>query len=177
MRMCFSSACAMLLQALRPGTLKGKNGDDTYLQRVFRYGDTVKSTAQIQALRDFGVHASFRTNLTWADIDAQLAAGIPVPIGILHHGPVSKPIGGGHWIIIIGKKSNNPSTVDDDQYFVHDPFGDLDLVRGGYWGSHNGQKLLYSRKNLEPRWRVRGSGGWGIIASKPGRGAAGRSHA
>jgi hypothetical protein len=39
-RMCFSSSCAMLLAFLRPGVLSGANGDDQYLQRVRRYGDT-----------------------------------------------------------------------------------------------------------------------------------------
>jgi GH24 family phage-related lysozyme (muramidase) len=30
-RTCFSSSCAMLLEAIKPGTLKGANGDDQYL--------------------------------------------------------------------------------------------------------------------------------------------------
>lgn len=163
-RMCFSSSCAMLLQSLMPGTLPGANGDDAYLRRVFKYGDTVNASAQVQALRSFGLHASFYQNLDWSHVDAQLDRGIPVPIGILHHGHVSYPVGGGHWLIIIGKKSNDTGTVEDDQYIVHDPFGDLDLINGHYFGSTNGQKLFYSRKNLDPRWRVRGTGGWGIIA-------------
>lgn len=166
-RMCFASSCAMLLQSLKPSTLTGANGDDEYLQRVFQYGDTVHSTAQIQALRSYGLDASFYTNLDWQDIDAQLEKGIPVPIGILHYGDVSYPTGGGHWLIIIGKKSNDTGTAEDDQYFVHDPYGELDLVNGGYPGSTNGQKLLYSRKNLDPRWKVRGTLGWGVIANKP----------
>lgn len=165
-RMCFSSSCAMLLQALKPGTLKGANGDDAYLQTVFKYGDTTIADAQIKALREYGISAQFRQNLQWADVDAQLMKGIPVPIGILHHGTAAKPQGGGHWIIIIGKQSNNTDTINDDQYITHDPFGDLDLVNGGY-PSSNGQKRIYSRKNLDPRWRVNGTPGWGIIAQKP----------
>lgn len=164
MRMCFSSCCAMLLNFLKPGILKGSNGDDQYLQQVFAYGDTTNSAAQIQALRHFGLTADFRTNLTWADIDAQLAKGKPVPIGILHHGPVSAPTGGGHWILIVGKKPGNTATVNDDVYIVNDPYGELDLVNGGYPGPTNGNHLSYSRKNLDPRWRVNGTGGWGVIA-------------
>lgn len=166
-RMCYSSSNAMLLQALKPGTLKGPNGDDEYLKTVFKYGDTTSADAQIRALRDYGINAQFRTNLEWSDVDAQLEKGIPVPIGILHHGKLGGPLSGGHWFIIIGKKSNNPGTVNDDQYIVHDPYGELDLINGGYPGSHNGQKLLYSRKNLTPRWQVNGTRGWGIIAQKP----------
>lgn len=166
-RMCYSSSCAMLLQALKPGTLPGSNGDDEYLKTVFKYGDTTSADAQIRALRDYGIKAQFRTNLEWEDIDRQLEKGIPVPIGVLHHGPLGGKLYGGHWFIIIGKKSNNTGTVNDDQYFVHDPYGSLDLINGGYPGSTNGQKLLYSRKNLTPRWQVNGTRGWGIIAEKP----------
>ena len=36
-RTCFSSSCAMLLEALKPGTLQGANGDDQYLA-VHRLG-------------------------------------------------------------------------------------------------------------------------------------------
>ena len=159
MRMCFSSSCAMLLNTLKPNTLKGANGDDDYLKTVFRFGDTTIADAQVKALAQYGVSAQFRQNLTWADIDNQLKAGVPVPIGILHHGTASNPTGGGHWILIIGKKA------DGSAYFVHDPFGDLDLANGGYLSS-NGKQLAYSVKNLTPRWRVNGTGGWGVIAKK-----------
>jgi len=47
---------------------------------------------------------------------------------------------------------------------VHDPFGELDLLNGGYvnnWGA----RLRYSRQNLAHRWMVEGPGtGWAIIA-------------
>jgi hypothetical protein len=50
---------------------------------------------------------------------------------------------------------------------VHDPFGDLDLVNGGYLSS-NGKALRYSKKNLGPRWMAEGHGtGWAILAEKP----------
>jgi hypothetical protein len=160
MRMCFSSACAMLLDTLKPGAIKGANEDDQYLRTVFRYGDTTIAAAQVQALKHYGISAEFRQNLSWADLDAKLAKGIPVPIGILHHGHVSKPTGGGHWILIIGKKA------DGSAYYVHDPFGDLDLINGGYIATV-GRQLAYSVKNLGPRWRVGGAGGWGIIAKRP----------
>lgn len=159
-RMCFSSSCAMLLNYLRPGLLKGTNGDDQYLNQVLKYGDTTSSDAQVRALNHFGLQSRFSANLNWADVENQLKKGIPVPIGILHHGPVSAPGGGGHWLLIIGRKA------DGSAYYVNDPYGDLDLVNGGYPGPTNGARLLYSKRNLEPRWRVKGAGGWGIIAKK-----------
>jgi len=162
MRMCFSSSCAMLLNFLKPGVLKGANGDDQYLKRVLTYGDTTSSTAQSQTLKYFGIQNQFRTDLNWSDIDSQLLKNTPVPIGILHHGPASSPSGGGHWLLIIGK------TADGLHYVVNDPYGDLDLVNGGYPGPTNGAGLRYSKLNLDKRWRVNGAGGWGIIAGKAG---------
>ena len=157
LRMCFSSSCAMLLEALKPGTLSGPNGDDAYLGRVLRYGDTTDSMAQIKALQSYGVEASFTQRADWKVVQRQIDKGIPVPVGFLHHGHVSRPGGGGHWICAIG--------YDEDGLIVHDPFGDCDLVNGGYinnWGA----RLRYSRKNFGPRWMVEGPGtGWAIIAT------------
>jgi hypothetical protein len=157
LRMCFSSSCAMLLETLKPGTLKGANGDDAYLGRVLRYGDTTIAASQLKALSSFGVQASFVQNAGWGTIKAQIDKGIPVPIGILHKGPVSAPQGSGHWICAIG--------YSDNALTVHDPFGEIDLMSGAYinnWGA----RLRYSKKNLGPRWMAEGPGsGWAIIAS------------
>lgn len=158
LRMCFSSSNAMLLSTLKPTLLQGSNGDDAYLARVLTFGDTTEVAAQLQALKSYGLEVRFRQNLQWEDLDKQLAKGIPVPIGILHQGPVTQPSGFGHWIIVIGK------TADGSAYYVHDPYGDLNLVYGGY-GSTNGRKLKYSKKNLGPRWiSAESQGGWGILA-------------
>lgn len=158
LRMCFSSSCAMLLEALRPGALQGPNGDDAYLGRVLRYGDTTEATSQVKALQSFGVDAQLIRNGTWKTIEGQIDKGIPVPLGILHKGPVTAPTGGGHWICAIG--------YTDDAIIVHDPFGELDLVGGSYvnnWGA----RLRYSRANLARRWMVEGPGsGWAML-TKP----------
>lgn len=146
MRTCFSSSCAMLLKFLKPASI---SGDDEYIKTVYSYGDTVYYQNQIKALAHYGQKATFRTDYNWARVDSQLEKGIPVPIGILHKGSVSAPTGGGHWLIIIGRSSDSKS------YVVHDPFGDLDLVNGGYLSS-NGKSLLYSKKNLGPRFMVEG---------------------
>lgn len=157
MRTCFSSACAMLLSTLKPGSI---SGDDEYIDTVFRFGDTTQAWVQVRALQEFGVRAEFRQDGNWSDLDNLLEQGIPVPIGILHHGPVTHPVGSGHWIVVIGRSE------DKTRWLVHDPFGDLDLVNGGYLSS-NGSGLLYSRRNLGPRWMIPSPGnGWYIRAFK-----------
>jgi hypothetical protein len=156
-RTCFSSSCAMMLKGLKPNSIKS---DDEYINTVFRFGDTTSASAQLAALNEYGVKAEFKQNGSWSDIDSQLTLGIAVPIGILHKGPSSNPVGGGHWITVIGRNEDNTA------YVVHDPFGDLDLVRGGYISS-NGKAKLYSKKNLGPRWLVESnSSGWFIKGYK-----------
>lgn len=158
MRTCFSSSCAMLLKYLKPTSI---NTDDDYIKTVFSIGDTTEAWVQLEALKRYKVSAKFLQNCGWSDIDSLLAKQIPVPIGILHHGPVSAPRGNGHWIIIIGRTSDNA------RYIVNDPFGELDLVSGGYINT-NGANLTYSKKNLGPRFMPAGPGsGWIIAASKP----------
>lgn len=158
-RMCFSSSCAMLVSALRPEALGGKpNADDHYLYRVRQFGDTTEVQAQLKALASYRIDADFRKNLDWKDVDQQLEAGIPVPIGILHHGPMEAPAPGGHWILVVGWTANRQACL------VHDPYGELDVVRGGYLHA-DGRARIYSRRNLGRRWKVEGPhNGWGILA-------------
>lgn len=158
-RMCFSSSCAMMLEALKPGTLAGRNGDDVYLGRVFKYGDTTDAQAQIRALASFGVTARLVTNANFSYIEKQLKAGIPVPCGFLHHGPVTRPTGGGHWLCVIG--------FTRESLIVNDPYGEIDLINGVYI-SNSGAGKHYSRKNFGPRWMADGANtGWCIIADRP----------
>ncbi|MFN9871240.1 MAG: lysozyme, partial [Cyanobacteriota bacterium] len=96
-RTCFSSSCAMLLEAIKPGTLQGANGDDQYLTVVQRFGDTTNANAQIRALAHYGVSARLVQNADFQLIEQQIARGIPIPCGYLHRGPVDRPTGSGHW--------------------------------------------------------------------------------
>ena len=156
MRTCFSSSCAMLLAALDPDAIEG---DDEYIKEVYKYGDTTEASAQLRTLKHYGVDAKFVQNADWSTVEAQLKKSIPVPMGILHRGPVSNPTGGGHWICCVG------ITADKTKLWVHDPFGDLDLIGGSYI-STDGKYKLYSKKNLGPRWLVEGAkSGWAIVAS------------
>ncbi len=153
-RMCFSSTCAMAIKYLRPDALKGSNADDDYLRTVLKYGDTTLSTSQIKACQQYGVFASFYQKGTRQALLNELKAGFPVAVGILHKGHVSNPVGGGHWMLLIGD--------DGERGVFHDPYGEMDNVNGGYVtiGS-GGSSVRYSWHNWLKRWEVEGKGtGW-----------------
>ena len=155
-RMCFSSSCAMLLAAVRPGLIHGPNADDQYLARVRMYGDTTSQLAQVRALESFGVKAEYTQRADFAAIERSIHRGVPVPVGYLHRGPVGKPAGGGHWAIVIG--------YDQEALILHDPLGEADMVSGETLG-RTGEGVRYSRANFGRRWMVEGPGtGWAIIA-------------
>lgn len=145
-RMCFSSAMAMAMDYLNPDVILGD--DDWYLNEVFKFGDSVSSEAQLAAAESLGFDVSFHIDGSEADLLKQLDKGFPVPIGILHHGNVDSPTGGGHWICLIG--------YDDTHFHVHDPFGNLSLINGGYpeAGPTDGRDQRYTRKNLMKRWLI-----------------------
>jgi hypothetical protein len=157
-RTCFSSSCAMLTEFLKPGTLPGAQGDDKYVEQVFKRGDSTDASVQIQTLKHFGINASFKTNGSLGTLDALLGQGIPVPVGILHHGSASAPSGGGHWLIVIGKEGSD--------YIVNDPWGEINHANGTY-PSTDGKRKKYSESLMKSRWTVEGPGsGWFIQASK-----------
>jgi len=156
--MCFSSSCAMLLAFLKPGALSGPNGDDQYLARVHQFGDTTDPAAQIEALSSYGITARFSNQASFSTLEEQIAAGIPVPCGYLHRGPISRPGGGGHWLIIVG--------ITPTHLIVHDPFGEADLVNGTTVGGI-ARFCRYSRANFGRRWMVEGEGtGWAVLAQR-----------
>tara|TARA_R100001509_G_scaffold100445_2_gene58710 strand:+ start:3329 stop:4576 length:1248 start_codon:yes stop_codon:yes gene_type:complete len=157
-RTCFSSACAMLLSGLKPDVI---SNDDEYLQTVCEIGDTTEAWVQVRALMQYGIETEFKQDGDWSDVEELLEKNIPVPLGILHHGGIENPTGGGHWVCAVGL------SADKSKILVHDPFGDLDLITGRYING-NGEYLFYSKKNLGPRWMVEKgySSGWFIKAKK-----------
>ena len=82
-RTCNSSACAMVLEYFKPGTLKGPKGDDAYVQKVFSIGDTTDHMVQTKVLASYGIKSHFSYGLTFNDLDSELSAGRPVVIGDL----------------------------------------------------------------------------------------------
>tara|TARA_B100000427_G_scaffold281005_1_gene251968 strand:+ start:355 stop:1167 length:813 start_codon:yes stop_codon:yes gene_type:complete len=154
-RTCFSSSCAMLLETIKPGTLQGERGDDEYIKTVFSIGDTTEAWVQIEALSRYGVDARFSQSCSLETLKDQIDKGIPVPIGILHHGPASSPSGTGHWICVYG--------YFGEGVWVMDPWGELDHATG-YYISTEGGNQRYSNNLLNSRWTVAGdSDGWAII--------------
>ena len=159
-RTCFSSSCAMLLAALKPGVIAG---DDDYIREVFKHGDSTDAAAQLKALAHFGLAATYHQDGSIEDLKAQLDAGKPQPIGILHHGPCSAPCGGGHWICVIGYRCD-ASAPGGGYFIVHDPWGELDNASGVYIGTA-GKGLHYSFAMIKARWTVAGPrDGWHIKA-------------
>jgi len=152
-RTCNSSACAMALEYFRPGTLQGPKGDDEYIRKVFAIGDTTDHSVQTKVLKDYGVDSTFSYNLSFDDLDKELAAKRPVVIGILHRGSLRYPTGG-HMVVVIGKNKYG--------YVCHDPYGDL---YDGYTSNvYNGKSVVYERHVLEARWTPEGpTSGWGRI--------------
>lgn len=152
-RTCNSSACAMCLEFLKPGTLIGAKGDDAYLKKVIAIGDSTDHAVQTRVLESYGVKSNFSYNLSFSDIDKSLSDAKPVVIGILHRGPLSAPTGG-HMLVVIGKTSSG-------DYVVNDPYGSLN---DGYTGSvTNGKGAVYKRSDLSRRWCPGGNDGWGRI--------------
>lgn len=165
-RMCFSSACAMLVEYMRPGTLKGPNGDDQYLKVVQRFGDTTNVAAQLAALRHYGLKVEFSERGDFELIRRQVQEGLPVPAAYIHRGSVNLPSGFGHWLTVTGDSEHAIQ--------VNDPLGELDLVNGTTL-NNRGARLSFSKQNFGRRWMVESIGngrwryapgkGWAIVAS------------
>jgi hypothetical protein len=155
---CNSSACAMCLEFLKPGSLPpGPKGDDAYLRRVLAVGKSTDNSVQTRVLQGYGLNSVFRFNLDFSDLDSELAAGRPLVLGILHRGPTSNPTrNSGHMIVCIGR------SADGKSYTFHDPYGSL---HRGYVGPViEGRQVVYSRMELEKRWTADGiRSGWGRI--------------
>lgn len=151
-RECFSSSCAMI--AAYHGRI---NSDDQYNAIRSAYGDTTEAGSQLKALTQLGLKAQFVQSGTVAMLEREIDAGRPVAVGWLHHGPASAPSGGGHWSVVVA--------YDQDSFYLNDPYGEADLVNGGYLSS-NGKGVRYSRKNWLRRWEVEGAGsGWMVLVT------------
>lgn len=140
----------MLLEAIKPGSLQGANGDDQYLAVVQRVGDTTDANAQIQVLAHFWVTTRLVKTADFQLLEQQINHGIPVPSGYIHRGPVERPSGSGHWLIVY---VHTPTHV-----VVNDPWGEPDLIHGTTLNAKD-MGLRFSRLNYRKRWIVEPIGG------------------
>jgi hypothetical protein len=156
-RKCFTTTAAMIAEYLGAEP-RGVAGERAYDAVRATYGDTTVAEAQLAGLRHLGLQAHYSTDGTQQRIIDLLDQGIPVGLGMLHHGSTAHPTGG-HWILAIG---HTPTHC-----IVHDPYGEQDLA-GGTWVQQGsgGEAVAYSWKNLLPRWMPGGSGGWYLWATK-----------
>ncbi len=160
-RTCNTASCWMgalyMKTALWEECGQDHNADlNFYLPKVEAYGDTTDHGAQTRALSSLGVDSEWHTSLSMNDVKKEIDTGRPVVLGVLHKGPVSSPRGGGHMILAVG--------YDDTGFFIHDPYGEMDLVNGDYPDSTDGSYRHYSYKNLGARFEVEGPGsGWGRL--------------
>jgi hypothetical protein len=147
-RQCFSSSCAMVARYY------GKiSGDYEYNKLRARFGDTTDPKAQIAALKALGLKATFEMDGTAQELEDEINANRPVPVGWLHHGPVSNPSGGGHWSVVVGYTPTH--------FIFNDPYGEANLAAGGYVSHKGGAGVAYSKKNWLPRWLIEGTDtGW-----------------
>ena len=157
-RECFSSSCAMV--ALYWGVIKTEN---EYHQLRPKYGDSTDASAQIRTLRALGLEAEFVQVGSKEKIIKAIDAGMPVPLGFLHHSHYTAPSGGGHWLCGIG--------YDSENLIANDPYGRSDLEKGTYPAPGNdGAGVKYPWKYFLPRWAVANpNDGWGVKAWLPGK--------
>jgi hypothetical protein len=157
-RMCFSSTMTMFANFYRPGILTGKNADDQYLRLLMAAGKSTKDAdAHIWQLGKLGIKAQFTMKATWQLLLDETAKGNVVATGWYHNGPASRPTRDhGHWSLVARASST--------EAIHYDPYGDADLVNGGYLPSKDGAGLSYSRRNWGPRWLADGpASGWAIV--------------
>jgi hypothetical protein len=126
-----------------------------------KYGDSTDASAQIRTLRSLGLEAEFIQIGSKEKIMQAIDAGMPCPLGFLHHSHYTSPSGGGHWLCGIG--------YTDDCLIANDPYGKSDLVNGVYPAPGTGGKAVrYPWKYFLPRWAVANpNDGWGLKIFKP----------
>lgn len=159
-RMCFTASASMV-SAYYGAT----STQEEYSKIREKYGDTIYVSSHVDALRELGLNALFRDDADDALVEAEIASGRPVMVGILHHGdlvrdgfPICDERGCGHWLVIVG--------FDKDHWIVHDPMGQLDIEHGGHFSKYGGKSNKLPRVAFGQRWQVEGPGtGWAILVS------------
>jgi Peptidase_C39 like family len=170
-RMCNTSSNAMVASYLLavcglPNPLievakkDGIGEDDVFLlDYVHEFGDSTDHDAITRALRKLGIESEFHYDLTIDDLRKSLGLGIPMVLGVLHHGSVAAPSGGGHMIAAVKLEADGNTAI------CYDPYGE-----GFSYQDTNGKAVKYPiNPTLTARWLCGDPrGGWGRIFTKVG---------
>jgi len=144
--LCFTKTCSMIAE------YNGVADEARYNEVRNSYGSSVIAYSQIQAMKYLGLNPKYSQEADWDTIRKVIDSGQPIGLGWLHHGPFYRPTSSGHWSLCYG--------YDDTGLYIRDPYGDPDLINGG-WIFRNyitmyGRSLKFSYKNFGPRWLVEG---------------------
>jgi hypothetical protein len=137
----------------------GIGEDDVFLlDYVHEFGDSTDHDAVTRALRKLKVESEFHYDLTMDDLRKSLSLGIPMVLGVLHHGSVAAPSGGGHMITAVKMSGDN-------DVICYDPYGE-----GFSYQNTNGKAVKYPiNPTLTARWLCGDPrGGWGRLFTKVG---------
>lgn len=160
-RQCQTSTIAMLL---KHKGIAGIKDDLDYLKIVNRFGDTTLQETHYKALDSLNVDYEFHQDFGVEEVKQEIRKGNGVGLGVVHHGPVTAPVGGGHWVAAYGYTPTS--------WKIMDPYGELNLVGGGWsrQGGSTGKAVDYSFRNFNRRWEVVLKGG--VYVYTPGHGWA-----
>ena len=137
---------------------KGINTFNDYLEILNKHGINSSKDAQLKTIRELRYTATFGMSYDEDDIKDNLKRGLPVVVSLISQGSISNPKHGPHSVVITG--------YDYDSWLVQDPFGELNLIDGGFTERNPvvGKNIKYSYEQFNRRLFVAGGAtGWGWL--------------
>jgi len=137
---------------------RGINTINDYLNVLNKHGNSSSKDAQLKTIREFGYTATFGMSYDGGDIKNNIKKGLPAVVSLISAGPISSPKGSPHSVVITG--------YDHDSWLVQDPFGELDLINGGFIERNPvaGKAIKYPFEQFNRRlFAAGGSTGWGWL--------------
>ena len=143
---------AMVLKYL---DAEGINGVNDYINLLNKRGSNGSRDAHLQSIRTLGYTATFNQSVDPEDIKDNIKRGLPVIASVISKKHISNPKGGAHYVVITG--------YGYDYWLVQDPFGELDLIDGGWKdrSAEAGKNIKYNYEHFNRRLFVAGGAtGW-----------------